>query len=118
MFSMLSPPGASVVRTSAIRHISDSEYNICQSGCSVFVSKHCWQQQTKQAQKLRHELLKVSMAVQKHPWYQKGLPEGLQLESYNLHYVELSKAAANSTDLAAAIKRVMQACSVCPHHYS
>ena len=60
----------------------------------------------------------VRMDVQKHPWYQKGLPKGLQLDSYNLHYVELSKAAANSTDLAAAIKKVMQACPVSVHRHS
>lgn len=46
--------------------------------------------------------------MQKHPWYQRGLPKGLQLDAYNSHYVELSKAAANSADLAAAIKKVMQ----------
>ncbi|CAL5229102.1 g12364 [Coccomyxa viridis] len=46
--------------------------------------------------------------IQKHPWYQKALPKGLQLDTYNLHYVELSRAAASSTDLAAAIKKVMQ----------
>ncbi len=58
--------------------------------------------------------LKVSADVQKHPWYQKALPKGLQLDTYNLHYVELSRAAASSTDLAAAIKKVMQVCPVSP----
>ena len=62
--------------------------------------------------------LKVSADVQKHPWYQKALPKGLQLDTYNLHYVELSRAAASSTDLAAAIKKVMQVCPVSPRPYS
>lgn len=53
---------------------------------------------------------RAAVALQKHPWYRKGLPQGLQLDAYNLHYVELSKAAANSADLAKAIKRVMQVC--------
>ncbi|CAK0785101.1 hypothetical protein CVIRNUC_008307 [Coccomyxa viridis] len=45
--------------------------------------------------------------IQKHPWYRTGLPQGLQIDAYNAHYVDLSKAA-NSSALVDAIKRVMQ----------
>ena len=52
--------------------------------------------------------------MQKHPWYRKGLPQGLQLDAYNSHYVELSKAA-NSSALVDAIKRVMQVMQLSAH---
>ena len=41
------------------------------------------------------------------PGIARGCLRGLQLDAYNAHYVELSKAA-NSSALVDAIKRVMQ----------
>jgi DnaJ-domain-containing protein 1 len=43
--------------------------------------------------------------LQKHPWFRKGLPENLEVDAYNAHYVNLSKQAADSAD---AIRRVVR----------
>ena len=45
--------------------------------------------------------------VQKHPWFRKGLPESLDVDAYNSHFVELSKAP-DIIESREAIKRVMQ----------
>ncbi len=34
--------------------------------------------------------------VQKHPWFRHGLPQNLEVDTYNGHYVKLSKQAADN----------------------
>ncbi len=45
--------------------------------------------------------------MQKHPWFRKGLPESLNIDDYNSHFVELSKAP-DILESREAIKKVMQ----------
>lgn len=35
--------------------------------------------------------------MQKHPWFRQGLPQNLEVDTYNGHYVKLSKQAADNT---------------------
>lgn len=55
--------------------------------------------------KERH--LTLQSTVQKHPWFRKGLPESLDVDAYNSHFVELSKAP-DIVESREAIKKVMQ----------
>lgn len=43
--------------------------------------------------------------LQKHPWFRTGLPETLEVDTYNAHYVNLSQQASDSAD---AIRRVVR----------
>lgn len=54
-----------------------------------------------------HEHLYINWAAQKHPWFRKGLPESLDVDAYNSHFVELSKAP-DIIESREAIKKVMQ----------
>ena len=45
--------------------------------------------------------------MQKHPWFRKGLPESLDVDAYNSHFVELSKTP-DIVESREAIKKVMQ----------
>ncbi len=49
----------------------------------------------------------VSLGLQKHPWFRKGLPDSLDVDKYNSHFVELSRAP-DVVQSREAIKRVMQ----------
>ncbi|CAL8464979.1 g4514 [Coccomyxa elongata] len=49
---------------------------------------------------------RISIAqIQKHPWFRKGLPPNLEVDTYNGHYVSLSKQAVDNAD---AIRRVVR----------
>ena len=56
---------------------------------------------------LASTLSRGSLGLQKHPWFRKGLPDSLDVDKYNSHFVELSKAP-DVVQSREAIKRVME----------
>jgi hypothetical protein len=38
----------------------------------------------------------ILLCAQKHPWFRHGLPQNLEVDTYNGHYVKLSKQAADN----------------------
>ena len=47
------------------------------------------------------------LLLQEHPWFRKGLPDTLNVDEYNSHFVELSKAPDRLVSRD-SIKSVMQ----------
>ena len=45
-----------------------------------------------------------TVAAQLHPWFRKGLPPGINKDTYNAHYLRLSRETG---DAAAAIRAVI-----------
>ena len=55
---------------------------------------------------LASTLSRESLGFQKHPWFRKGLPDSLDVDKYNAHFVALSKAP-DVVQSREAIKHVM-----------
>ena len=66
---------------------------------------------------LASTLSRVSLGLQKHPWFRKGLPDSLDVDKYNSHFVELSKAP-DVVQSRQAIKHVMEVRLNSPHPLS